>query len=192
LSRIAKLLRSNEKILWQGKPVLIPFILGGYHNIPIIFGLFFIAAILFTFIIPIASYGRHFNIMLFVLIPFFIVFAFAFDTIILFLSYKNTEYAITNQRLITQTGAIGLDTRYVDLEKIQEVNVNIGFIDKLFGTGNIFAPSASQASIGAIVTDSRFSYTQIIYRPNLAALKEPYKVQKLLQEAMKEVKLSSS
>ncbi|TET28748.1 MAG: PH domain-containing protein, partial [Candidatus Bathyarchaeum sp.] len=96
------------------------------------------------------------------------------------------------QRLITQTGAIGLDTRYVDLEKIQEVNVNIGFIDKLFGTGNIFAPSASQASIGAIVTDSRFSYTQIIYRPNLAALKEPYKVQKLLQEAMKEVKLSSS
>jgi len=192
LSRIAKLLRSNEKILWQGKPVLIPFILGGYHNIPIIFGLFFIAAILFTFIIPMASYGPHFNIMLFVLIPFFIVFAFAFDTIILFLSYKNTEYAITNQRLITQTGAIGLDTRYVDLEKIQEVNVNIGFIDKLFGTGNIYAPSASQASIGAILTDTGFSYPQIIYRQNLAAIKEPYKVQKLLQEAMKEVKLSSS
>ena len=138
------------------------------------------------------SYGHHFNIILFVLIPFFIVFAFTFDTIMLFLSYKNTEYAITNQHLITQTGAIGLDTRFVDLEKIQEVNVNIGFIDKLFGTGNIFALSFSQASIGAILTDSGFSYPQIIYRQNLAALKEPYKVQKLLQEDIKEVKLSNN
>ena len=118
MSRISEQLYSNEKILWQGKPVLIPFILGGFNIIPIIFGLFFTAAILFTFIIPMPSYGPHFNIILFVLIPFFIVFAFAFDTIILFLSYKTTEYAITNQHLITQTGAIGLDTRFVDLKKI--------------------------------------------------------------------------
>lgn len=152
-------------------------------------------AILFTFIIPMASYGVPFGIMLFVLIPFFIGFAFAFGPpVILFFSYKNTEYAITNQRLITQTGAIGLDTRFIDLEKIQEVFVNIGVIDRLFGTGNIFAPSASQASIGAIVTHSGFwgPRYSMISRPSLAALKEPYKVQKLLQEAIREVKLSNS
>jgi len=46
--------------------------------------------------------------------------------------HRNTEYMITNQRIITQTGAIGLDTRYLDLDKIQEVYVEVGFIDKTF------------------------------------------------------------
>jgi uncharacterized membrane protein YdbT with pleckstrin-like domain len=152
------------------------------------------AAILFTFIIPVPSFAVSFRVpLLFVLLSFFIGSVFAFGTpIILFLSYKNTEYAITNQRLITQTGTIGLDTRFVNLEKIQEVNVNIGFIDKLFGTGNILVTSANQASIGARLTDAGFSYPQIIYRQNLAALKEPYKVQKLLQESIHETNQSNN
>jgi len=57
-------------------------------------------------------------------------------------AYRNTEYLITDQRLVTQTGAIGLDTRYLDLDKIQEVYVQVGFIDKMFGTGTIFAVTA--------------------------------------------------
>ncbi|MGB9741512.1 MAG: PH domain-containing protein [Candidatus Bathyarchaeales archaeon] len=37
--------------------------------------------------------------------------------------YRNTEYMITNQRVVTQTGAIGMDTRFVKLNNVQEVYV---------------------------------------------------------------------
>jgi uncharacterized membrane protein YdbT with pleckstrin-like domain len=82
--------------------------------------------------------------------------------------YQNTEYMITDQRIITQTGAIGLDTRFVDFDKIQEVFVQVGFIDKMFGTGTIYAITAS----GPLVYIGRSRGT-IPMRPSLAALKNP-------------------
>ena len=78
---------------------------------------------------------------------------------------------ITDQRLITQTGVIGLDTRFIDLDKIQEVHVNVGFIDKIFGTGTL------------IVVTAGFVFRGLTY-PAIAALGEPYAVQKLLHESM--------
>ncbi len=55
---------------------------------------------------------------------------------------RNTKNVITDQRLITHTGAIGLDTRFIDLGKIQEVHVNVGFVDKIFGTGTLIVAIA--------------------------------------------------
>jgi uncharacterized membrane protein YdbT with pleckstrin-like domain len=91
------------------------------------------------------------------------------------LRFRNTKYVITDQRLITQTGAIGLDTRFVDLDKIQEVHVNISFIDKIFGTGTLIVATAGFVLVG-------------VARPFccFVGLKEPYAVQKLLQETMHE------
>ena len=89
---------------------------------------------------------------------------------------------ITDKRIITQTGAIGVDTRFVDLDKIQEVYVQIGFIDRLFGTGTLYAMTAG---FSGFAPAGRYGYGGMHYlRPSLAALKEPYEVQKLLQEAM--------
>ena len=107
-----------------------------------------------------------------------------------FLAYKNTEYLISDQRLITQTGAIGIDTRFVDLEKIQEVYVRIGVFDRLFGTGSIMASTAGQVYIG-MPQGSGWGGAYGI-RPSLSALKEPYEVQKLLQEAIDKVKTSQT
>ena len=95
--------------------------------------------------------------------------------------YQNTEYMITDQRIITQTGAIGLDTRFVDFDKIQEVYVKVGFIDKMFGTGTVLAVTAGYVYVG---TGGPFM------RPSLAALKEPYEVQKLLQEAIEKARMT--
>jgi uncharacterized membrane protein YdbT with pleckstrin-like domain len=96
--------------------------------------------------------------------------------------YNNTEYMITDKRLITQTGAIGLDTRFVDLEKIQEVYVQIGIIDKLFGTGTLVAMTAGFS--GFFPAGRRGYGSMYGMRPSFSALREPYQVQKLLQEAM--------
>jgi uncharacterized membrane protein YdbT with pleckstrin-like domain len=110
-----------------------------------------------------------------------------------FLAYRNTEYLLSDQRLITQTGAIGLDTRFVDLEKVQEVYVRIGVVDRLFGTGSIFAVTAGQVYVGWQQGPGGPGWGgSSIARPSLASLREPYEVQKLLQEAIREVKQTKS
>ncbi len=131
--------------------------------------------------------GVPLEFVLFQLIFFLIGFALAFGMPIWsFFAFRNTEYLISNQRLITQTGAIGLDTRFVDLEKVQEVNVNVGVIDRLFGTGSIYAMTAGQAYMG-FQRGPGWSGGGMM-RPSLASLEKPYEVQKLLQEAIQNVR----
>ena len=157
--------------------MLAPFVLPhSFATIP--FGLVFIAVSLFGFYLPLSSGGAPLEFILFSLVFVFVGLAVAFgEPITRLLAYRNTEYVITDHRLITQTGAVGLDTRYVDLEKVQEVYVNVGVIDKLFGTGSIFAVTAGQVYVGAQGG-----------RPYLASLKEPYEVQRLLQEAIEKAR----
>ena len=95
--------------------------------------------------------------------------------------YRNTEYMITNQRLITQTGAVGLDTRFVDLDKVQEVYVKVGLMDKMFGTGSVIVVTAGFVPIAP-------TRQGVLVRPSLEALREPYEVQKILQEATGETR----
>jgi uncharacterized membrane protein YdbT with pleckstrin-like domain len=83
---------------------------------------------------------------------------------------------ITDQRVITQTGAIGLDTRYLSLDKIQEVFVRVNVLDRIFGTGNIFAITAGEVYVGTARGGAPL-------RPSIASINEPYKVGKLLEEA---------
>lgn len=181
MSQLDNLLRANEKVLWSGKPVKTPFITQTVGTIPI--GLLFIAFSIFFIWGPISA-GAPAPVILFGLIFFFIGFGVSFGpTIWQLMRYRNTEYIITDQRIITQTGAIGLDTRLVDLDKVQEVYVKIGFIDKMFGTGSIFAVTA-----GEVYVDMGGGRGQggggPLMRPGLASLKEPYEVQKVLQEAI--------
>ena len=95
--------------------------------------------------------------------------------------YRNTEYMITNQRLITQTGAVGLDTRFVDLDKVQEVYVKVGLMDKMFGTGSVIVVTAGFVPVAP-------TRQGVLVRPSLEALREPYEVQKILQEAIGETR----
>lgn len=164
-------LRADEKVMWSGKPVKMPFILPGLAAIP--FGLIFIGFSIFWMMMASQAGG---SFWLFGLIFFFAGFGVSFGAPTRqLLAYRNTEYLITDQRVITQTGAIGLDTRYLDLDKIQEVYIQVGFIDRMFGTGTIFAVTAGQVYV---------SRGGSFMRPSLAALKEPYEVQNILQEAI--------
>lgn len=187
MTSVAELLRSDERVLWQGKPKLTPFVFG-HSPFLFLFGLFFIAVALIFFVPFLSLPGFPFEFVLFFLVFFLIGFVAAFGMPIWsFLAFRNTEYVITNQRLITQTGAVGLDTRFVDLEKIQEVNVSIGLTDRLLGTGSIYVSTAGQAFVGW--QQQAYGWTgQGIARPSLANLEKPYEVQKLLQEAIQDVR----
>jgi uncharacterized membrane protein YdbT with pleckstrin-like domain len=166
-----RLLRSDEKVLWSGKPARMPFVLSSFATIP--FGLIFMGFSVFWMMMASQAGGPFW---LFGLIAFFAGLWMSLGVPLRQLvAYRNTEYSITDQRIITQTGAIGLDTRYLDLNKIQEVYVQVGFIDKMFGTGTIFASTASYVNVGR---------GGALTRPSLAALKEPYEVHNILQEAI--------
>jgi len=167
-------LRADEKVLWSGKPVKMPFIIPSLAAV--LPGLFFMG---FSIVWMMMASQAPGGFWLFGLIFFFVGFGVSFGTPIWqLMRYQNTEYMITDQRLITQTGAIGLDTRFVDLDKIQEVYVRVGFIDKTFGTGTVLAVTAGHVFVDL----SRGPGAPV--RPSLAALKEPYEVQNILQGAI--------
>jgi len=182
LSKLDKLLNANEKVLWSGKPVKKAFILPALGSIP--FGLFFLGFFIF-WLWGASSAGAPAFFTLFGL-PFILVgFGITFDpSVWQLMRYRNTEYMITDKRIITQTGAIGLDTRFVDFDKIQEVYVKIGIFDRLFGTGTLYAMTAGFSSFGPSGSYGYGYGGMHGFRPSLAALKEPYQVQKLLQEAI--------
>jgi len=189
MSRIAHHLRPNERILWEGKPVKKAFILPT-SIVPVIFGLFFLMPFLLFFLPTLLMgffYGAFLFTLLWLLMPLALILG---PTILALMAYRNTEYIISDQRIITQTGAIGIDTRFVDHEKIQEVYVRVSFWDKIFRTGSIMAITAGQVYLGA---PQGFGWGgQYGIRPSIAALREPYEVQRLLQEAIREAKQNRS
>ncbi|MCX6650408.1 MAG: PH domain-containing protein [Methanomassiliicoccales archaeon] len=155
-----------EKVLWQGGPEFMSFLLSGFRGI--IPGLMFFGFSLFwTASTSSTRAPSEFLIFgsIFMLIDLFILFG---GPIIQWLRYNNTEYIVTDRRIITQTGVIGLDTRYIDNEWVREVYVKVGIIDRFFGTGSVMVSTAS-----GMVMEAGPNAT----RPALWSLNDPYGVQ---------------
>lgn len=189
MSKLDRLLNADEKILWSGKPQRKAFVLPALSSIP--FGLLFLAFSIF-WVFGAASAGAPVFFLLFGGIFTLVAIAIALGPCMWqLLRYRNTEYMITDKRILTQTGAIGLDTRFVDFDKIQEVYVKIGVFDRLFGTGSLYAMTAGSPVFGPSMGSYQSGFGGMYgLRPSLAALKEPYEVQKLLQEAVERSKTS--
>ena len=187
MSKLDRFLNADERVVWSGRPEKKAFVLPGLGSVP--FGLVFFGFFL-LWMFSASQQGLFFFGFFglpFVLIAVGITFG---PVLWQLLRYRNTEYLITNKRLITQTGAIGLDTRFVDFEKIQEVYVKIGVFDRLFGTGSLYAMTAgSAASFGPGTSPYGYGFGMNAFRPSLAALKEPYQIQKLLQDAVENSKI---
>lgn len=143
----------GEKVFWTGRPVFWPFVL---HAIPILlFGLLWGLMDLGILGHAVVSSKGH---NAFPLIPFAILHSFPAwgsigYTIYLMLVYGNTVYGYTNRRLLMRSGVIGTSFTSVDYDKIQELNVQVGVIDRLFGTGSVRAYSGRMTSKGARIWD---------------------------------------
>jgi hypothetical protein len=103
-----------------------------------------------------------------------------------FLKGKNTEYVITDKRVIIQSGVFGKGIRFVDLNNIQEAHVEKGLKDSWFKTGSILILTAGQTAIGNIGGDTvSWEFGPIPkVMPGFSAIREPYEVLKLLQDAI--------
>jgi len=170
-------LEAGEKVLWKGGPEFWPFLLSGFGGI--VPGLMFFGFSLF-WTVSASSAGAPAEFILFgglfMLIGLFILLG---GPMAQWLRFRNTEYTITDRRIVTQTGAIGLDTRYIENEWIREVYVNVSIMDRLFGTGSVMVSTAS-GMIGGTGPNSM--------RPAMWCLQDPYGVQKIIWDSMKKAR----
>jgi hypothetical protein len=144
MRELDKALDNGEKILWEGKPEFLPFFMDK-SIIYLFIGLILVLALLPPIIINLFSSKSELGSLLplfFGLFPPFFLLGITFILLpIIFNSmlFKNTHYAITNKRLLVQTGIIGRDFQSFEFDKRANAEVNINAYDKVLGknTGTI-------------------------------------------------------
>jgi len=99
------------------------------------------------------------------------------------LVYRYVWYALTDRRAIVQTGVVGRDFKTVDYDQITNTEVNVGFWDKIFGTGSILIYTAGGAWAS---TYGRGGTT--VLPPSFMHVPDPYEVFKILKKVSFDVK----
>lgn len=134
------ILVSNESIIWNGKPKKSAYIINKVITmLPIaLIWLIFDS----TFIISFISLG-NFMEMLWFIIPFFAlhlmpVWIWLGNVLTAKKNWENTEYYVTNKRIIIISGFIGMNYQTIFYKDINNVHLRIGIIDKLLKVGDIY------------------------------------------------------
>lgn len=136
--KINDILISGENIIWQGKPKKSAFIINKVLTMLPIAIIWLMLDLIF-----IINFLRTETKMLWFIIPFF---ALHLMPVWLWLSnvltankrWKNTEYAVTDKRLIIISGFIGMDYQSVYYKDITDVKLKITAIDKILNVGDIY------------------------------------------------------
>lgn len=154
MNELNKVLNADERVLWQGKPVFFPYYMSKGISVTL-FGLFWTGII-------IVGFGGHFPqslmIYLFLLIGIGMI---ILPPILAALSYLNLYFAVTDKRIIIQSGIIGRDFKFLDFDQITDANVDVNIIDKMFGTGTINISSPGTVTIHKGRTSYGFSFGNV-------------------------------
>ncbi|HOP65450.1 MAG TPA: PH domain-containing protein [Bacilli bacterium] len=152
-----KILTKDEKIFWSGKPCKKAYILYKFLKllpIAILWG-----AIDFGFIFVLVKSNME---SLWFIIPFFAlhlapVWMWLGSIVTANRRWKNAQYAVTNKRIIIQTGFIGMEYKTIYYKEIKNVYLKIGIIEKLFGVGSIYFDTTGMGDYVAKVESSQVS-----------------------------------
>ncbi len=180
MTEIKKILTTDEKVLWEGTPTFLPFVLGRSASM-FLLGLFLSCFIyIFTTASPLFKMSPQSS---FFLLPFFI-----FTLCLMFgpllyniFVFKHIYYAITDKRVLLQRGLLARSFDIIDRNQITSTQVVSTLFNKLFDptTGSIFVSTA-----GAVVYMRR----GVAQRPYIiSSIKNPYEISKLLATAQSEL-----
>lgn len=169
MDEINKIIDSNEKIIWSGKPKYKPFMFA-----PAIISLILaIIGAVFT-----AGTGNVFVVLGAILIAVIIL-------VIAHLNFNVTHYAITNKRLIYQKGIIGRDFVSVDYDKVQNASADVGIIGVIFKTGNVKVFTGKMRTI-----HSKHGSRTVPVHDTFVHIEKPYDVLKEIQKHLSDRKES--
>ncbi len=119
-------LEEDERILWSGTPLKMPYLFGAYIVASV--GVLLSLGALYVALVYKVNQFFFFAPLLFGILVVFMPFLRYWD-------WKTTQYVVTNQRVFFDT-MIGYDV--VKAEDIQDVYVKAGLLDKLHGTSKVF------------------------------------------------------
>lgn len=151
-------LTAGEHILWSGKPKKKPFILS--HSltmmpIAIVWICFDFTAIASIF----SSGGFQLFLLGFFALHLFPVWIWLGSVISAPKRWRNTNYYVTNRRIIIQGGFLAVNEKSLFFKEIRSVQSKVGIFDKLFGTGSILF-NAEMLSSNNKATPPSFQYLE--------------------------------
>ncbi len=190
---IKDLLDTNEKILWEGKPDKVTYVIGSpfLYIFALIWGAFdfgFIGLFLRGFALGnSAGFGNTpgLGMMGFFIIPFFLlhlmpVWIAIGGPIYRTINWNYINFAITEKRVYIESGIIGRDVKVIEFSDIHQPEVNVGVIEKLRGCGSV--------RLNPYVTADNDGGRRTAFRAVLAHITEPYDVFKMLKQMALDIK----
>lgn len=144
------MLKSGENIILETHPHRLYSLIASWF----FGGIFFVGGIFLLFGSPYIGVAALFLGLLILLIP--------------FLKWKYTIYVLTTVRIMTLRGMIAKDFYENPLDKIQDLRLKMGIMQRLFGCGDIMITTAGTAAIEC----------------NWKNIPKPNEVQKILRNAL--------
>lgn len=139
-SELERMLMPDESIIWRGTPKKSAYVINASMKMaPIaIIWLLFDGTFIFSFF----SAGQMARGMMLMIIPFFFlhlmpVWIWLFNVLTASKRWKNTEYAVTNKRVLIRNGLVGYQYESIYYTDIANVSLRVGMIDKMLGVGDI-------------------------------------------------------
>lgn len=167
MNEISQILGSKEKIIWDGKPKYVPYIISAIFVGIFIGGICGLVAGIFSESIIV---GLIAGIIIFSLL-------FLWSNI----SYKFMHYALTNRRVVLQNGVFGRNFKSINYDEIKNASVARGLFNFIFGTGSINIFTGEMELTGGEHSRMKPKYDSFVYISNA------YDVLKKLQEHLTEM-----
>lgn len=187
VNETGKILNQDEKVIWEGQPQRLPFILPNIVSM-----LLGIAFIVFGLVwISFTSSDAPWFFSAFAVVPILIGLSMAvLNPLYKVFLYNHVWYVITDKRIIFQSGIIGRDFDYVDYDKVESATVNVGIIDKLFGKNSGSLAIYANRLVSNTTTDQygRTSTSTSNVPFVLSHVTDPYKVFELFKNISFNVK----
>lgn len=185
---INKFISEGENILWQGKPAKLPFILNRSLNMAPIAILWLCLDSMFIFVTLKSVSGgldaliSALPIIIFLVIHLLPFWIWLYQTITAYGHWKNSEYAITDKRILLFNGLVGSEMKNIYYTDISEVTLRIGLIDRIFGVGDIVIHTENSESYFYSSTKRRLSH------PTILDVKEPHEVFVIAQKTVMDIR----
>ncbi|MBQ9072003.1 MAG: PH domain-containing protein [Bacilli bacterium] len=140
----------GEEIVWRGKPKKSAFII---NKILMMLPIALIWLMIDSSFIMVALSSFDFKEIIWFIIPFFAlhlmpVWIWLGNVLTANKKWKNTEYAVTNKRIIIMSGFIGMDYQSIYYKDIKNVDLKINVIDKVLKVGDIYFDTNQKVSPG--------------------------------------------
>lgn len=165
-TNIKNILVAGEKIIWSGKPKKSAFVIYKIFTmlpIAIIWGAFdgFIISMMFEEIEDFPLFGIV-GLLAFFALHLMPVWIWLSNVLTANKKWKNTEYMITDKRIILASGFIGMNYQSIYYKDIENIDLRINAIDKLLKVGDIYFSTVKDEKVAFLdIEDSYEVYSKM-------------------------------